>query len=514
MGIVKAPAPGQHRERRESGQVLILSVLAIVVAMGFASLAIDMGLFFEERRITQNAVDAAALAGAQVLPDDGVEAEKLAREWALKNEAGASFESVDVSFRCIVGDRDGNGQPDATDIPIVCNPGAATFVCRNDRCASECDVSSSTNRCNAIVVAATKDVPFRFAPVLGILDGSDRCIYDECSTGALMAVACRGACGAAPSAPLDVVLVIDETGTMKSGCQGTETESGFAATCPIAQARQAAHTMVDNLFPADAFPTTQIGLVPFRGCHGSQRFNPIAGESAGRGCILFSEIKGLTGPSGKSGLESAIDGMHAEGGFPGTNLCTALEQASNVLYGAGSQSDAKKVIVVITDGDNRYSDGAGGGNPNRGNPVPAVLPTGVWPAGQNGSHACQPTLVPGDDTAYGADYDAAINDMDARTRDRASVLEKAGAEIFVVRFADPPGDSSASATCQSSLVGQGSGRQGQNDDWDRNISRCIATSTSGTNDHYFYAPTPAELPDIFADISYLILSGSKLVSLP
>jgi hypothetical protein len=513
---VEEPANMRLHQRipGQKGQVMVLSVLAMIVTMGFASLTLDMGMFFEERRITQNAVDAAALAGAQVLPNDGAQAEDLAREWALKNESGLEFESLDISFRCIVGDRDNNGQPDAGDIPVVCDPGAASFTCRNERCASLCDVNSSTNRCNAIVVTASKDVPFRFAPVLAILDGSDRCIYDDCSTGALMAVACRGACGAAPSSPLDVVMVFDETGTMKSGCQGTEAVSGFAANCPIAQARQAAHTLADNLFPTNAFPTTQIGLVPFRGCHGDQRHNPIAGEAAGRGCILFSEIKGLTGPAGKSGLESAIDGMHAEGGFPGTNLCTGLDQASNVLFGSGSQSGAKKVVIVITDGDNRYSDGAGGGSPNRGNPVPAVLPTAAWPAGQGGSHTCQPTLVPGDNTGYGADYDAAINNMDVRTRDRADTLRNAGAEIFVVRFADPPGDSSASTTCSSSLVGQGTARQGQNDTWDRNVSRCIATSTQGTNDHYYYAPTPAELPDIFADISYQILSGSKLVSLP
>lgn len=53
--------------RSEQGQVLILIVLSIVALLGFAALAIDGGMIFSERRVAQNAADAAAYAGAASL---------------------------------------------------------------------------------------------------------------------------------------------------------------------------------------------------------------------------------------------------------------------------------------------------------------------------------------------------------------------------------------------------------------------------------------------------------------
>lgn len=50
--------------RRESGQVAILIALAMVGLIGFAALAIDGGMLYSDRRMAQNAADAAAMAGA------------------------------------------------------------------------------------------------------------------------------------------------------------------------------------------------------------------------------------------------------------------------------------------------------------------------------------------------------------------------------------------------------------------------------------------------------------------
>ncbi len=50
--------------RYENGQVMILLVLGFVGLLGFAALAIDIGMLYSDRRIAQNAADAAALAGA------------------------------------------------------------------------------------------------------------------------------------------------------------------------------------------------------------------------------------------------------------------------------------------------------------------------------------------------------------------------------------------------------------------------------------------------------------------
>jgi Flp pilus assembly protein TadG len=49
----------------ESGQIMVLIALAIVAMLGFAALAIDVGMVYADRRAEQNAADSAALAGMQ-----------------------------------------------------------------------------------------------------------------------------------------------------------------------------------------------------------------------------------------------------------------------------------------------------------------------------------------------------------------------------------------------------------------------------------------------------------------
>ena len=55
------------KRKSESGQALVLAALALVVLIGFAGLAIDMGVLRYQKRLQQSAADAAALAGASNL---------------------------------------------------------------------------------------------------------------------------------------------------------------------------------------------------------------------------------------------------------------------------------------------------------------------------------------------------------------------------------------------------------------------------------------------------------------
>lgn len=57
--------------RNENGQVIVLAALLMVVLMGFAALAIDVGMVAFTKGKLQNAADAAALAGAHELPNEG-----------------------------------------------------------------------------------------------------------------------------------------------------------------------------------------------------------------------------------------------------------------------------------------------------------------------------------------------------------------------------------------------------------------------------------------------------------
>jgi Flp pilus assembly protein TadG len=56
------------RRRDERGAVLIIAAIMLVVLLGIAALAVDLGYAYETRRQVQNSADAAALGAAQDLP--------------------------------------------------------------------------------------------------------------------------------------------------------------------------------------------------------------------------------------------------------------------------------------------------------------------------------------------------------------------------------------------------------------------------------------------------------------
>jgi hypothetical protein len=65
------------QRNRESGQILIIIALGLVVLLGFTSLAIDGGMIYSDRRQAQNAADAASLAGALAKANGGTDAEAV-----------------------------------------------------------------------------------------------------------------------------------------------------------------------------------------------------------------------------------------------------------------------------------------------------------------------------------------------------------------------------------------------------------------------------------------------------
>jgi uncharacterized membrane protein len=77
---------GINAVRKERGQTLLIFVLATSVLLGFTAMAIDVGLFFEDRRHFQNSADAMALAGVAELPFNPGAATSKAQEWAANND--------------------------------------------------------------------------------------------------------------------------------------------------------------------------------------------------------------------------------------------------------------------------------------------------------------------------------------------------------------------------------------------------------------------------------------------
>jgi Putative Flp pilus-assembly TadE/G-like len=96
---------GINAVRKERGQTLLIFVLASAVLLGFTAMAIDVGLFFEDRRHFQNSADAMALAGVAELPLNPAGATTKAQEWAANNDVDTSeIKTIEVRTTGVAND--------------------------------------------------------------------------------------------------------------------------------------------------------------------------------------------------------------------------------------------------------------------------------------------------------------------------------------------------------------------------------------------------------------------------
>ena len=86
-----------RRARGERGQILALVALALVVLLGICAFAIDVGYAYYAKRQLQSATDAAALAGAQDLPN-GATAISTATSYAAANTP-ANLSSFNFTYQ-------------------------------------------------------------------------------------------------------------------------------------------------------------------------------------------------------------------------------------------------------------------------------------------------------------------------------------------------------------------------------------------------------------------------------
>ena len=86
-----------HGPRSERGQAFVLTVASLVVLLGMAAVGIDVGSWYQAQRHDQSVADAAALAGAQALPDDPAQAVSLAVAYANQNGVTINPSAVTIS---------------------------------------------------------------------------------------------------------------------------------------------------------------------------------------------------------------------------------------------------------------------------------------------------------------------------------------------------------------------------------------------------------------------------------
>jgi Flp pilus assembly protein TadG len=301
----------------------------------------------------------------------------------------------------------------------------------------------------------------------------------------------------AGSPPLDAMLAIDATSSMSSSPCKSASDSSTPG-CPIAEAKSAAKTFVNALLPSSG---TTVGEISYRGC-----YQPPITNSA---CINTNTLGALT--SSASTLNSKIDSITAPGGS-GTNVCIGLYEAGvNLLppaSGAHTDSNTQRYLIVLSDGDSNW-------NKISYQASPAAPPTACAPtsSGSPSSTAC-PVSPLSQCSPTSNDSGSGVGpherQLDMLTVTQANALKAQGVEIYVVGLGVAGTANNDNASSYSGdyckLVSSG-GKIGNSDAdsiADQRLLKCIASSTSGTNDHYYTTADPTQLSHIFGVIAQSI----------
>jgi len=136
--------------REESGQAILLSTVMMFMLLGMAGLAIDVGSWYKTQRHDQAVVDAAALAGAQALPEDPTGAVNLAIDYAQKNGVTLTPAAVTIGSS--------GGQPDT--VSVQASLPATTFF------AKIFSISTVTVKANAAAQTAVPGGARYVAPIV------------------------------------------------------------------------------------------------------------------------------------------------------------------------------------------------------------------------------------------------------------------------------------------------------------------------------------------------------------
>jgi hypothetical protein len=188
--------------------------------------------------------------------------------------------------------------------------------------------------------------------------------------------------------------------------------------------------------------------------------------------------------SSQATLENGIDNTDATGGS-GTNVCLGLDQALAMFQGSKAQSGTNVIrsVVILTDGDNNYNAYSYGTGAPSASCRPDTNPSGSDPSASCGSAQTRE------------------RELDEKTVEVADALEDLGVAVYVVAFGTCGSDDGTIAS--ASWCGN-VGDSTHDNTADRRLLKCIASSTSGTNDHYYEVPTASDLPAVFQDIARAI----------
>jgi hypothetical protein len=286
------------RRNNENGQVFVFLAVMLVVLLGCAALVIDVGRAYVAKRHLQASADAAATAGALELPDP-IEAQNYALNYSGRDGAK----------------NDNNKLPSVT-----------TTV------QTKCLSFAPCSPVNTVVVEQTTVVQTIFAKVLGI----DSFTIKAKAT----------ACSPCSSKPLDIMLVLDRTGSM---CQFSNGSSDPACT-DLNNAKNGLLEFVQYMDPA----IHKIGFAVFppRTSGGSSCATPASSNYNSSSSVytivqLANNYKIGTSLNESSQLVSRI---RCQQGGGSTAYANAIEHAQAELQSSRGRPGVQDVIIFFSDG--------------------------------------------------------------------------------------------------------------------------------------------------------------------
>ena len=268
--------------------------MLLALLLGFAAIVIDVGFFLQRKEKIQHITDAAALAGAQELPDDFVAAEDTAREWAVRN--GLDAGDIDVEFECRRG----------------CEPG----------------------QFDTIMVNGSMKAPVTLMPVMRLLGGGSSCwTNDGCDVEGRAAAEARTG-----RKPIDVGLILDRTSSMSAS--------------DLANVKDGALDMLSEFDPAVA--SVALGILG----QGTSLANPCSSTNPGVWQPVDLSNDYQTSPGALNNASRLVSTIRClQTSSVGTNLGDPLRAIRQHLDALSDPDEHDRAIVLLTDGEANQPDG-------------------------------------------------------------------------------------------------------------------------------------------------------------
>lgn len=422
-----------HALRATSGQTLPLVVVFMFTMLVFAGLVIDLGNAYRVQQALQASTDASAAAGAGQLTMafPPVAATAIAAAQSYGSESG--------------GKNPINGVPAAnvTQVSTATCVTQGTFTCTYP---------------NTVTVDSTANVPTYLLKLLGFSTISLKAHAQACSP-----------CG---EVPLDIMLVLDRTGSMSSDSKLANLKTGLLTGFlpgldPSADYVGLAVLPPDmngtsdicNAEPGESYPPTNYGNTPYTDSTPTYLVAPLSNNYATAAGTLITS----------SPLVSDINCMKAGGQ---TGYASAMEAADAELIKDG-RTGVQKVMVVLSDG------AANEGQLCQDTTTTVHRQTVITP--DSDPHCMQPCQT-------------AVND--------ATTYKGSAGSANVLVYTILYGDQSSGTACQTY----------QQNNESPAISSITAMQEMASPGNYYPDPDPANLKTIFQQIASDLAAGtSRLV---